>query len=222
MKKFISGLIIGIILMSSIVVFADIEEVVARFADFNLKLNNEKVELENKPLVVDGSSYLPVREIANLLNHDVDFNDKTNTILLDKVVLQNEDDELSEETEEVDVVVEEGQTININKNELLKLGDVKIKINKIKRVDEYEDYPVNKLLDYTIINVDIHTENLNKIPIHTTPTFNNSIKNKDEDNNIINVDFFRRNFKDSEIDEIIFINSSNTKHYTIYEFQEQE
>lgn len=48
--------------------------------DFKIVVNNDAVELQNNPIVKDGVTYLPVREVAELLNQDVNFDKGTITL----------------------------------------------------------------------------------------------------------------------------------------------
>lgn len=93
MKKFVSGLIVGLLLTTT--VFASSEQIQAVFSDFNFKVNGQVQKVETKPLVYKGTSYLPVRELATLLDYDVDYDTNTRTI------------ELSSKTEiETDIIKE--------------------------------------------------------------------------------------------------------------------
>jgi len=78
MKKLFIGIILGALLATAVPAAA--EEINKRItatvrADYTVELDGKKVELNNHPLAYDGSSYLPVREVANLLGKDVDFKD---------------------------------------------------------------------------------------------------------------------------------------------------
>lgn len=46
-------------------------------ADFGLEIDGESVQLKNAPLAYNGASYLPVRELSELLGKDVDFDNDT-------------------------------------------------------------------------------------------------------------------------------------------------
>src|SRR5690554_5079604 len=84
MKKFVSGLIVGLLLTTT--VFASSEQIQAVFTDFNFVINGQDVELKTKPIVYDGASYLPVRELAETLGYHVDFRSDTGTIVLNNSV----------------------------------------------------------------------------------------------------------------------------------------
>ncbi len=84
MKKFISGLIIGLVLATATSVTAA-GGILAQFADFNLVVNGQAKVLQTKPLVYNGTSYLPVREMANLVGYDVTYKADSQTIELNTV-----------------------------------------------------------------------------------------------------------------------------------------
>jgi hypothetical protein len=81
MKNFISGLILGLLIATASGVAAN-SEIVAKFTSFNFVINGESKQLETQPVVVNGSSYLPVRELSNLLGYDVTYKADTKTIEL--------------------------------------------------------------------------------------------------------------------------------------------
>ncbi|MBE1446778.1 copper amine oxidase N-terminal domain-containing protein [Paenibacillus sp. OAS669] len=84
MKKIILPLSIGVMIgLTATTVSAASESVQAAIAQFVFKVNGEEKELKNSPLVVDGTSYLPVREVAALLGYELDYDEATRTIQLD-------------------------------------------------------------------------------------------------------------------------------------------
>lgn len=78
MKKFVVGLIMGLILATAVPAFA--ANLTAVTAKFNIKLNGEAQVLSTSPVVINGSTYLPLRATANLLGYDVDYNGTSRTI----------------------------------------------------------------------------------------------------------------------------------------------
>lgn len=79
MKKFVAGLIVGMLIMGT--VFAS-GEITAMFTSFNFLVDGETKTLESQPLVYNGTSYLPVREVATLLGYDVEYQADSRTIIL--------------------------------------------------------------------------------------------------------------------------------------------
>lgn len=74
MKKLLCGFLIGII--SSFCVFVYANNVLkATPASFDIIVNGEKFTTNDKPaVVIDGSTYLPLRAIGNVLNVPVEWN----------------------------------------------------------------------------------------------------------------------------------------------------
>lgn len=81
MKKFISGLVVGLILATTVPAFA--ATLTATRASFNIKLNDKAIQLSTLPVVINGSTYLPLRATADLLGYDVGYVGATRTISLD-------------------------------------------------------------------------------------------------------------------------------------------
>ncbi|MEI7027163.1 stalk domain-containing protein [Paenibacillus sp. y28] len=81
MKKVIAALALGMLIGSAgSVIAANSETVQATFAQFVIKVNGAEQTLKTDPLVVDGTSYLPVREVAGLLGFELDYDADTRTI----------------------------------------------------------------------------------------------------------------------------------------------
>jgi hypothetical protein len=89
MKNFISGLIIGLILAFSFGVIASSELAVKYFSP-NIIVNGGKVELESQPVLVNGSTFLPMRELSNILGYDVTYKADSKTIELTSSTNTNE------------------------------------------------------------------------------------------------------------------------------------
>lgn len=82
MKKFVAGLIVGLIIGTCGFTFAASETVQATFAKFNFIVNGEPKTLEADPLVYQGTTYLPVRVVSNMLGYDVTYRADSRTIEL--------------------------------------------------------------------------------------------------------------------------------------------
>jgi uncharacterized cupredoxin-like copper-binding protein len=85
MKKLIrtfATLLIGMALGASTLAAAAPQTVQAVLTKFNIVVNGEKQELKNTPVVIQGSTYLPVREVASLLDADLTFDSKAQKIEL--------------------------------------------------------------------------------------------------------------------------------------------
>ncbi|MDP3486705.1 MAG: stalk domain-containing protein [Bacillota bacterium] len=86
MKKFIAGLIVGIIMATAVGGYA-MSQVTGQYVNFNFLINGEKKTPDKTPISVNGSSYLPLRSLATLLGYDVDYIQSSNTIVLNKTQL---------------------------------------------------------------------------------------------------------------------------------------
>ena len=142
MKNFTIGMLFGLILTFTSVSFAN-SEVVAKFTNFNFMINGETVTLETIPLVVEGRSYLPLRELSVALGYDVDYDNETRTILLDNQETENDNGNKS-------ITAIMGETATVK--------DVNITINKTEQFVKYED---NYLRIYMTI------ENNSETPLNT-------------------------------------------------------
>lgn len=106
------GLIAGVLLATAGTGYAKtiVDKVTATVrGDFNVYVDGKKAELKNAPLAVDGSSYLPVRELAELLGKDVDFKDGDIKIDTPKEIVTMDDwITLNEATETFGLYIEVG------------------------------------------------------------------------------------------------------------------
>lgn len=143
MKKFISGLIVGMLIMGT--VFAG--GITASFVDFNFKINGEAVKMENSPLTYGGKSYLPVRELAGLLGYEVNYDDRTNTIELDSKISPTNQGVFDKATKPL----KEG-VFSINKE--IVIDGIKVKLNSLLYTKEYNNNIASDylyfVLDYAI------------------------------------------------------------------------
>lgn len=76
MKKIVIAFVAGALFATAgtAVATSVIERVTASVrVDYSVELDGKKVELKNSPLAYNGSSYLPVKEISELLGKEVGF-----------------------------------------------------------------------------------------------------------------------------------------------------
>ncbi|MCY9662344.1 hypothetical protein P5G65_11955 [Paenibacillus chondroitinus] len=73
MRKYIIGAIFGILLGTSISAHAEVASIVGKVieGDFTVIINGRT--LNNKAIVIEGTSYLPVREIGDSIGYNVSF-----------------------------------------------------------------------------------------------------------------------------------------------------
>ncbi len=73
-EKFIAGFLIGVILATGLTVFAEVISFVAEKATFDVYVAGEKFESEKPPVVIEGSTYLPLKATGEALGVDVTWN----------------------------------------------------------------------------------------------------------------------------------------------------
>ena len=81
MKKFIAGLLTGIMIMSTIAVFAESLQTIQVIFD-RVKLVVDGKALHNETLLYDGTTYIPLRAAAEALGVDVGWDGNTHTASL--------------------------------------------------------------------------------------------------------------------------------------------
>ena len=90
---FISGVLMTVIILSaSAVVFGDSisKTVEIFFKDIKISIDGEYIEPKDaegnkvEPFVLDGTTYLPVRAVAEAIGMDVEWDGETNTVYLDE------------------------------------------------------------------------------------------------------------------------------------------
>ncbi len=77
MKKYLSGLLTGILLMISFTAYAA--------SDIKLIINGQDITTEAQPIIVDGRTLVPARAIAERLGATVAWDAKTNTVIVTSV-----------------------------------------------------------------------------------------------------------------------------------------
>lgn len=86
LRKYIIGAVVGSLLTVSTSIFAEdgLEKVLDAYyrKDLNITLNGENLKLNNAPIIANGSTYLPLREMGNITGLNVDWNSETQTVVL--------------------------------------------------------------------------------------------------------------------------------------------
>lgn len=89
LQGLIAGIIIGSILTSGMVFAKQIRETAELFYNnIKITLNGKEVQPTDadgayvEPFIINGTTYLPVRAVANALNINVDWNGTTKTVIL--------------------------------------------------------------------------------------------------------------------------------------------
>ena len=77
MKKYLAGFILGILLTTGLTVFADeVKSLIAEKATFEVFVGNEKFESDKPIAVINGSTYLPLKDTGEVLGVPVEWNEK--------------------------------------------------------------------------------------------------------------------------------------------------
>ena len=172
MKKFSLGLLIGILLSSSIIVFGANIIKSAEYNNTNVSINGVVQELENPlvSIIEEGSpnmvNYMPIREILENLGYNVNWIESKNTIDISKKEV-----EVAEKVEEklIEEVVEE----KTKTDEYLYIGEAKELISK---AGLYEKYTSRYYKYDNRVNSFIAVEN-NKGSQKTLYTFDTKVEN---------------------------------------------
>ncbi|OAS19243.1 stalk domain-containing protein [Paenibacillus oryzisoli] len=123
MKKFIIGLLVGVAITVAGSVYADegLEKIEAYLRpSLPVTLNGEVLKLDSSPVMVDGSTYLKLRDVATVTGLTVNWNDATQTVELSNKGVSKVS-ELSTTTENLESL--KNQRIDLDKriNELSKI-----------------------------------------------------------------------------------------------------
>jgi hypothetical protein len=74
MKKYVIGAVVGCLLSIGVTAYGEeVKSLVGRQIEGQFTVNLNGGNLENKAIVIDGTSYLPVREVSEKLNLNVEF-----------------------------------------------------------------------------------------------------------------------------------------------------
>ena len=123
--KTTATLLIGMMLGTVTLAAAAPEAFQASIAKLKIIVNGKEQKLKNSPLLVNGTTYLPVREVAGLLGSNVDFN--KGTIKISQKEMQSSKNTI-ESIQGRDLVEILGKKypdfkISLSDDGLLKLGD---------------------------------------------------------------------------------------------------
>lgn len=90
MRKFIVGIVVGIAVTITSTTYADevIQSLVGKSiqGEFPVYVNGTK--LDNPAIVIDGSSYLPLRKVSEIIHYDIKFDDNKKVINLSNTYSQ--------------------------------------------------------------------------------------------------------------------------------------
>jgi hypothetical protein len=86
MKKFVSGLLLGLIIATSIGVFAESRSIEVFFNNIKIAINGDIVPMDPEPFIYSGRTYVPISFVAESFGKEVKFNETTNTVEINDMV----------------------------------------------------------------------------------------------------------------------------------------
>lgn len=84
MRKLILGVIIGLV-FGLILTFSSAtvaNTLTAKWFDVSIIVDGQKTNIKDKPIIVNGRTYVPLREFSNLTNVGIKYNGSSKTIIL--------------------------------------------------------------------------------------------------------------------------------------------
>lgn len=157
MKRMIIGIVIGLLIGTAGTALATSETVQATFQKFVFKVNGQELHLEADPLVYQGTTYLPVRVVANMLGYDVTYRHDSRTIEL------NLQDPHALEGTPVPNQIEQGDdpmevTIPVYQiGEEITVGSLTLKVNSVTKTNSYNEFVASEGQVFAIVNFDAFT-----------------------------------------------------------------
>lgn len=157
MKRMVIGVMIGLMIGTAGTALATSETVQAVFQKFNFKVNGQELHLEADPLVYQGTTYLPVRVVANMLGYDVTYRHDSRTIelnlqdphALEGTPVPNQIEQGDESMEATIPVYQIGEEIT--------LGSLTLRINSVVKIDSYNEFVASEGQIFAIVNFDAFT-----------------------------------------------------------------
>lgn len=152
MKKIVLALSIGMMIGSTATIAAATNETVqATIAKFVVKLNGEEKEIKDPIIIVDGISYLPLREVSALFGYQIKYDDATRTINVDQKIADS---------------LYETLTITPNMSEWINVSDIVsfLKANDMRASVEGDDFTTNLTLSFYGVGFPLPFEELYRTP----------------------------------------------------------
>jgi len=92
MKKVILGILIGFTMAIAFTSFANSDFLTAQKATFDIEVSGKKFEGENPPVVIEGRTYLPLRDIGEALGVSVEWNGTERKVEIGKQPVEKQPD----------------------------------------------------------------------------------------------------------------------------------
>lgn len=130
-KGFIVGSICTAILLTGVSSFATgsmLKNISVAYENIKVAVDGETVELKDsrgervEPFIHDGTTYLPVRALGEILGKEVDWDGKTKTVHLGKSGVGEAGDEFTYLTEKVNAVTDSGRIYGLGEERKMEMG----------------------------------------------------------------------------------------------------
>ncbi|MGG3282730.1 stalk domain-containing protein [Paenibacillus solani] len=129
--KTVATLAIGMMIGSATMAVASPTTVQAVLSKFNITVDGKEQKLKSDPLVYNGTTYLPVREVAGMLNAEVtSFDNKAKII-----ELKTNEAQQQSTTQFEPIKPAQPETLNLKLNETATKGDMTLKVSSVSYAD---------------------------------------------------------------------------------------
>lgn len=119
MKKIVIGFVIGFVTAMSLSVFAANTDIFqAQKATFDVFVNGEKFESKNPTIVVEGRTYLPLKETGDALGVNVQWNNDLRRVDIEKEQELEVTPEMSKQTKDSNKTTKSGEIFKEFKQEI--------------------------------------------------------------------------------------------------------
>jgi hypothetical protein len=154
MKKFLLGLLVGIMVFSTVSATADL---VAKQVNYPIRINGKVFNPEKPVVSINGSTYLALRDIGNALDAKVAWNDKDKSIEIERAS-ENTPTNASVDKSDANLVIKDAKSNELyNPREVVKIGDkLGVAIEGFRYQVTNYSYASNLyylLIDFSIINL---------------------------------------------------------------------
>jgi len=159
MKRLILGLVIGMLIGSAATAVAASDTVTATITKLRFIVNGEERDVQTEQLVVMGTTYLPVREVANMLGYDVTYRADSKTVEFNKTEPENsKKNPVNRTPERSPEMNSTPEIVKHSVGEEFALGPAKLKLDGIAYSDRVESFVANPGDKFAIIKFDVLTE----------------------------------------------------------------
>lgn len=166
--KTVATLGIGMVIGSATLASAAPSTVQAVLTKFSFSVNGQEQKLESDPLVYNGKTYLPVREVAEITGYKLNYDNKSKSIKLESKEDTVVNDNTTTTPKPASTPAKNGETIDV--------GDFKIKVNSVTYEKEFSGFVAGKDEEFAVINFDVFITKepvyeLNWTPVRFIETF---------------------------------------------------